>query len=77
MASGAKNALKVFAGIVGATYASQTRIKIETEHVKIENDGLDKEMAPKMFDSGVKIVTGGILSDVMNGDNLPGGGKQD
>ena len=75
MTSQARNIVKVVAGVVGAAYASQTKIKIETENVKIENPGLGEENVHKVLDTGVKIASTSIIGDVLTGDYSPSGGK--
>ena len=75
MASLARNIAKVVTTVVGSAYASQTRVKIVTENITIENDGLGEENIGKVLDTGVKIVSTSMISDVLIGDNPPADGK--
>ena len=75
MASLARNIAKIVTTVVGSAYASQTRVKIVTENICIENDGLGEENIGKVLDTGVKIASTSMISDMLIGDNPPADGK--
>ena len=51
MTSQARNIAKSVTTVIGAAYASQTRVKIEIKNVTIENNGLGEENISKVLDT--------------------------